>query len=119
MEIVTSHRFNDGIEAVRGIFPKLRINKALCRDLVEAVKRYKLQKNERLSTEDKTVYHKEPVKDATRHPADALRHLAMAYRYQLMIAGQRIGYPNPIPANVYAGEEEKYDALNFGLRKRV
>ena len=113
--IVESHRFNDGIEAVRSIFPKLRINSQRCRELIEAVKRYKLRKNEALSTEDRTVYYKDPVKDATCHPADALRHLAIPYRYQLVINHQRIGYPQPIPANVGMGRDS-YDRLRHGVK---
>lgn len=104
-KIVEPHRFNDGIEAVRSIFPKMRINSQRCRDFVEAVKRYKLRKNEALSTEDRTVYYKEPVKDATCHPADALRHLAIAYRYQLVIDHTRIGYPKPLPASVVRSKQ--------------
>jgi hypothetical protein len=116
MSIVTKHSFNDGIQDVRAIFPKLRINRRNCKDFVTAVKTYRLKKNEALSTDDKPAYHNEPVKDWTRHVADALRHLARAYRWQLMIDGQRIGYPNPIPANIdtesnpYGG----FNPLNFG-----
>lgn len=113
--IVEKHQFNDGIEAVRSIFPKIRINAQRCRDLVEAIKRYKLRKNEGLSTEDRTVYYKDPIKDATCHPADALRHLAIAYRYQLIINHQRIGYPQPIPANVGMGRGT-YDRLRHGVK---
>lgn len=112
---VQSHSFNDGIEAVRSIFPKLRINARLCRDFVEAIKRYKLRKNEALSTEDRTVYYKDPVKDATCHPADALRHLAIAYRYKITVDHQRIGWPYPIPANAGMGAG-RYDRLRHGIK---
>jgi hypothetical protein len=115
-DIVNSHSFTDGIEAVRGIFPKLRIS-SRCRDFVEAIKRYKLKKNELLSTEDKTVYYKDPVKDWTQHPADALRHLAMAYRYQLVIENKMIGYPQPIPAS-RGTKRKSHDRLRIGLVKR-
>lgn len=121
MSIVTKHSFNDGIQDVRAIFPKLRINRRKCKDFETAVKTYRLKKNEALSTDDKPAYHNEPVKDWTRHVADALRHLARAYRWQLVIDGQRIGYPNPIPANIdiesdpYGG----FNPLNFGRTDKV
>jgi hypothetical protein len=99
-KIVEPHRFNDGIEAARSIFPKLRVCRQRGGEFLEAVKRYKLRKNEALSTEDRTVYYKDPVKDATCHPADAFRHLAVSYRYQLLINDVRVGYPKPLPANV-------------------
>ncbi|MHC4316562.1 MAG: hypothetical protein ACYSW3_29315 [Planctomycetota bacterium] len=118
MNCVQRHPFNDGIEAVRSIFPKLRINGPKCRDFVEAIKRYKLKKNEALSTEDRTVYYNDPVKDWTCHPADALRHLAMAYRFHLTIEGHQspIGYPHAIPANV-RHHSQHYDRLRH--RKRA
>lgn len=116
MNCVQAHSVNDGIEAVRSIFPKLRINSRLCKDFVEAIKRYKLRKNELLSTEDKTVYYNDPVKDWTCHPADALRHLAMAYRYQLVVDNQYIGYPHAIPANVNLSAHKTYDRLRHGIK---
>lgn len=103
--IVERHAFNDGIEAVRSIFTKLRIS-SRCGDFIEAIKRYKLRKNEQLSTEDRTVYYKDPVKDATCHPADALRHLAMVYRYRT-IDGKLLGYPHAIPVNVGRSSPDK------------
>lgn len=117
IDIVQSHLLNDGIEAVRSIFPKLRVNNQRCRELIEAVKRYRLRKNELLSTEDRIVYYNDPVKDWTCHPADALRHLAMAYRYQLIIGNQRIGYPQPIPVST-GRREQKWDRLRIGLAKK-
>lgn len=116
MNCVLKHSVNDGIEAVRSIFTKLRINARTCRDFIEAIKRYRLRKNELLSTEDRTVYYNDPVKDWTRHPADALRHLAIAYKFHLVIDGQRIGYPQPIPANVGMGSG-RYDRLRHGIKK--
>lgn len=122
MNCVQTHPFNDGVQAVRDIFPKLRINKGLCRDFVDAIKKYRLKKNERDSTEDKTVYHKDPIKDWTCHPADALRHLAMAYKFHLIIDGHiaPIGYPHAIPARITSGAQGRsqyYDKLRN--RKRT
>lgn len=111
--IVEKHAFNDGIEAVRTVFPRLRISNRTG-DFVDAIKKYKLKKNELLSTEDRVVYYKEPVKDATCHPADALRHLAMQYRYGV-IGGERLGYPHAIPVRISSGVQktaQSYDRLH-------
>lgn len=119
MSIVDKHTFNDGIEDVFNIFPKLRINRRTCKDLVIAVKTYHKKKNEAESTDDKPAYYKEPVDNWTKHVADALRHLARAYRWQLVIDGQRIGYPHAIPANI-GGDSDPYgnfNPLNFGRRR--
>lgn len=81
IEPVIPHAFNDGVEAVRSIWPLLDVNKVLCKDLIDAVGQYGKKKNDSLSTEDKPVFYNEPVKNYTRHFADALRHLAIFYRY--------------------------------------
>jgi len=78
---VIRHSFNDGIEAVRSIFPLLDVNTELCRDVIDAWAGYGKKKNERLSTEDKPVYFNEPENTWRKHFADALRHLAVYYRY--------------------------------------
>ncbi len=118
MSIVDKHSFDDGIEDIRSIFGKLRINKRTCKDLVTAVRTYHKKKNEALSTDDKPAYHNDPVKDWTAHVADMLRHLARAYKWQLVIDGDRIGYPHAIPANMEAsgGDIYKHNPLNFGRR---
>ena len=120
MEIVDRHEFKDGIQDVWNIFPKIRINKRTCKDLVTAIKTYRLKKNERDSTDDKPAYFNEPVKDWTRHVADALRHLARAYRWQITDEhGRLIGYPHVIPANINAeGGYDPYEhnVLDFGRK---
>ena len=117
MQIIHKHRVNDGTEAVRGIFSKLRIDRMRCAELINLIKRYRLRKNEALSTEDRIVNFNVPVKDQSVHAADALRHLAMGYRYQLVINNQRIGYPQPIPA---ASQQSRqgHDRLRIGLLNR-
>jgi hypothetical protein len=91
MSAVEKSAFNDGIEDVRGIFNKLRINERNCKDLVTALQKYRKKKNEQLSTDDKPAYHREPVKDWTNHVADAVRHLARAYRWHLYVDGMPLG----------------------------
>lgn len=119
MSIVDKHSFIDGIEDFREIFQKIRINRRTCKDLILAWKTYRKKKNELESTEDKPAYHKTPADNWTKHVADAGRHLARAYRWQLIIDGQRIGYPHAIPANIdldSGGSPYDHNPLNFGRR---
>jgi hypothetical protein len=106
MRSVEKSSFNDGIEDVRGIFNKLRINKRNCKDLITALQKYRKKKNEQLSTDDKPAYHREPVKDWTCHVADAVRHLARAYRWHLYIDGVPVGVTKTY-APYYAGVTEE------------
>lgn len=122
LSIVDRHQFNDGIEDVRTIFPKIRINKRTCKDLCTAMKTYHKKKNDALSTDDKPAYHKDPVKDWTCHVADMVRHLARAYRWQLVgVDGHPLGYPHPIPANINAkGGDDGYSGYHpLHRRKRT
>jgi hypothetical protein len=109
MHTVEKSAFNDGIEDVRGIFSKLRINKRNCRDLITALQKYRKKKNEQLSTDDKPAYHREPVRDWTCHVADAARHLARAYRWHLYIDGIPIGVSKTFAPYYAAVTEESGD----------
>ena len=81
--------FDDRIEAARGIVPKCWFSKA-ARDGFTGLKNWRQRKNEALSTPDKPVYFKEPVKDWTRHVGDAFSHIAVAYRF-MSIDGEVLG----------------------------
>lgn len=112
LEPVKGHGVNDGIEAVRSIWPLVDINKELCRGVIEAMGQYGKKKNEALSTEDKPVYFNEPKKNYTCHYADAFRHLAIYYRY--MTSFGYIGYADEVTADqgqVVAGNyiDKSYD----------
>ncbi len=107
--VVEKHFFADGLEAVRDLWPKIRIHKDLCQDFITACRNYKLKKNERLSTASHTEYFEDPVKDWTRHPMDALRHFAWAYRYQIMVDGLLVGYPQPLPAAWLGNTAVRYE----------
>jgi len=85
LEPVLPHSVNDGIEAVRSIWPLLDINQRLCKDAIDAFGGYCKRKNDRLSTEEKPVYYNEPQHDWRSHWADALRHLAVYYRYMTSV----------------------------------
>ncbi len=81
IEAVMEHDFDDGIQSGRSIWNLITINKSTTITFVKAVKGYGKKKNQSLSTDDETVYHDMPAKTWHRHLADALRHLAVQYRY--------------------------------------
>lgn len=89
-KVLTPHRVEDRHEAVRGILPKCFFDKKNCAEGIEALCNYRKKRNENLSTEEKPVYYEEPVKDWTRHLADAFGYMAMAYRFDL-IGGKKLG----------------------------
>jgi hypothetical protein len=113
LDPVIAHSFNDGIEAVRSVWPLLEINKPLSKNFLQAAANYRKKKDEALSTDDNPAYHDQPMKTPDRHMMDALRHMAIAYRFQIVVDGQRIGYPHVIPANVGMGEEDGGDWNTF------
>ena len=79
---VINPNFDDGIQTVRSIWPLLEINKPLCKVFLQAVDGYRKKKNEAISTDDQPSYHQTPIPNAwENHMMDALRHLALAYRY--------------------------------------
>lgn len=81
--------FNEGLRLAQDvIWPVLEINKPDCSTFLKAAAGYGKKKNEALSTEDETVYHDNPKKTWHRHMMDALRHLAVAYKY--MVIGEDI-----------------------------
>jgi hypothetical protein len=105
---IPPHQFNDGIEAVRSIWPILDINSELCSEAIDAFGGYGKRKNERLSTEDKPVYYNEPTNTWHKHWADALRHLAIYYRY--MTEEGFIGYATDEPQEASAKWDEHIDS---------
>lgn len=96
--------FDDGIEALRGLFNKLRFGEV--KRGIKLLGNYKRKKNETLSNEDRAIYHKEPLKNGSEHCADALRTMAVAFRYNL-ISGDRVGYTN----TYHAEKETEYDLM--------
>jgi len=66
----------DGIEAVRAIFPRLWIDKDRCRHGINCLTSFRRDYNP-----DKKVYGLVPVSDWSMHGADALQTLALIYGY--------------------------------------
>jgi hypothetical protein len=106
MSICESYPFDAGVADVKTVLPLMRINSSLCSDFWDALKNYKFKKDLLHSTAKKAAYSKLPQEGPSKHPADMLRSMASCYRWELHILGERIGYPNAIPANAYYEREE-------------
>lgn len=68
----------DGISAVRSIFPKLWIDKTRCKPLIEALKSYRKEYDDKRRT-----FRDQPLHDWSSHPADAMRMLAVGYKEEI------------------------------------
>jgi len=114
---VFPHKVEEGVQAVRDIWPLLEINKPYCKVLLQATEGYRKKKNESLSTDDQPAYHDTAVPNAwENHMMDALRHLAMAYRYQ-SIGGKCLGRTRPRQDTLYAPgvTDDNYDYKKHGF----
>lgn len=113
---VLAHSFDDGIEAGRSIWPLLEIDKDNCPIFIKAASGYGKKKNQSLSTNENTVYYDQPAKTWHRHMMDALRHLAILYRF-MEINGEYIGSTIPVPvrddAHSYEVESEPLSARSL------
>jgi hypothetical protein len=96
MSIVDRHGFDTGVKTTRGIWGLLRID-VRCSDFWDAIRQYKYKKNVIYSTDKKPAYSTDVEQSPARHPADMLRYMAWAYRFQVRIDGKRIGYPGAYP----------------------
>ncbi len=79
--------FEDGIESLRYIFPKLRIHKVNCQIGIRAMREY-----QREYDEVKACYKPKPLDNWATHIVDALRYLGVNYR--------RL-YDIPMPTRTY------------------
>ena len=86
-QMVPRVSFEDGIEAVRFMLPRVRINNPVCDLLVRAVREY-----QREWDEVKGRYKPKPLDNWAVHIADAVRYLGVQYK--------RL-YSVPIPQSTY------------------
>lgn len=108
MQPIIHHKFDQGIECVRSIWELLDINKSKCQTFIKAASGYGKKKNEAASEEGEPEYHKEVAATWHRHMMDALRHLAIQYRYG-KIGNKMMGFPHNIPAGLGLDVEEFAD----------
>jgi hypothetical protein len=73
--VVANLRIEDGIEAVRSVLPRCYIDEDKCSHLIEALRQYRKDYDEKHLT-----FKDRPLHDWTSHPADAMRYLALGIR---------------------------------------
>ena len=112
--VLSQSRVEDGIEAVRGVLPLCWFDSGRCRAGIDALENYHAEYQPKRESFSQTPCH-----DFASHGADAMRYMAMAYRYHLQVDGQRIGYPGPLRQEFeHAGLlQQEYDPLG-GVRRR-
>lgn len=71
-------RLEDGIEAVRGLFPRIWFDAVKTKHLIKCLENYRKEFDQRLE-----VYKERPRHDKYSHGADAMRYLAIAVKIRI------------------------------------
>jgi hypothetical protein len=77
-------RFEDGIEAARGVFPRVWIDNTKCKDLIKSLENYSKEFDA-----NREVYKDRPIHNKWSHSADSFRYLALAVK--LHVDGGKAG----------------------------
>jgi phage terminase large subunit len=94
-QLLPVHQVDDGINAVRQLFPRMWIARR-CKDGIEALRQYRTDFDEKAK-----VFKKTPRHDWTSHTADALRYAAMGYRD--LVLTRIAEKAKPAPGQVWIG----------------
>ncbi|KKN25380.1 hypothetical protein LCGC14_0885400 [marine sediment metagenome] len=111
-KIMMAHSFADRIAATNNIIATkvLFYSKSPgVQMLLSALRKYRQRRNEQLSTDENPSYFKDPVKDWTRHPADAFGGMAIVYRFN----GIALYLPDAEPVGALSSWD--YDPFEGGL----
>jgi phage terminase large subunit len=81
VEVAPMLGVEDGINAVRTIFPRLWIDEAKCREGLECLRNYRKDWDDKLKT-----FKPRPLHNWASHGADALRQLGVTYREKLAVS---------------------------------
>ena len=92
-QLIPMHTVDDGINAVRQLFPRMWFNEETTRKGLEALRQYRAEYDEKHK-----AFKTRPRHDWTSHAADAARYMAMAYRDLAQIKPKR--KPTPPPGTV-------------------
>jgi phage terminase large subunit len=95
--VVANLRIEDGIEAVRSVLPRCYIDEDKCSHLIEALRQYRKDYDEKHLT-----FKDRPLHDWTSHPADAFRYMALGIRDRI----------NKNMANLPRQTESEYEIFN-------
>lgn len=71
----------NGIDVVRGLFPRMWINEKSCARLIKALENYRKEYD---SARD--IYSERPVHDWSSHYADAIRYMGIAYKTSMGVS---------------------------------
>lgn len=80
VKIVPNLSIADGIAAARTIFNRCWFDQDNCADGIHALKHYRYELDEALSTPQNEQFKKDPRHDWASHPADAFRYFAVAIK---------------------------------------
>lgn len=90
-QVTPKVNLEDGIESIRYIFPKLRIDKNNCQIGIRAMREY-----QRHYDEVRACYHSKPLDNWATHIVDSLRYLAVNYRRLYDIPQAPHSYPTSL-----------------------
>jgi hypothetical protein len=74
-QLVPMHTIDDGINALRQVFQRIRFHEPTTADGLEALRQYRTDYDEKTK-----AFKDKPRHDWTSHAADAARYMALAYR---------------------------------------
>jgi len=97
----------EGINALRTLFPRLRIDRRKCARGLECLRNYRFEIEE-VYQDGQKVFKSTPVHDQYSHGADSARYLAMAYRIARDTKFDTKKYHNPLP---FRGEQSGWMTL--------
>lgn len=95
---------DQGISAVRSIFPQLRFNEPKCRDGIHCLRRYQWgeAKSPKNAGGDSKLVNTKPIHDQYSHGADALRTLAVAAKEPKALVKKPPQGPRPMVGSVWS-----------------
>jgi len=116
-QVNEKYDLKDSIAAVRDLLYLCQFHQPKCEEGIEAMRSFRRQINNNLSTTDRPIYFEHPIRDWTEHVSSAFRVLAMTYRYELLVNNVRIGYPAPLRAVEDYSPADNYNPLTYSLTR--
>jgi hypothetical protein len=99
-QLVPMHTAEDGINALRVMFPRIRFDAESCRDGIEALRQYRTDYDEKTK-----AFKNHPRHDWTSHTSDAARYMAIAYR-DMVAPPKPVKKPQPVGSVILHGPPE-------------
>lgn len=99
-QLVPAHTVEDGINALRVMFPRIRFDAEATRHGLEALRQYRTDFDEKTKAFKNTPRH-----DWTSHSADAARYMAIAYR-DMVAPPKPVKKPQPLGSVILQGPPE-------------